>query len=97
MSQPADLRAEIATLFGKARAEIDQAERRALALLAQAGGRAHDAAATSTEGWQAAWGKVGDAQKLLQCSRMTALNKIKQHGFGHVVDRRWRVDLNRIR
>lgn len=45
--------------------------------------------------WVPAWGKLGDAEKLLKCSRATALRKIRLHGLGHVVDRRWQVDLRR--
>lgn len=47
--------------------------------------------------WLPDWGRLGDAQEILDVSRGTALSKVRRFGLGHVVDRRWQVDLNRVR
>jgi len=88
MSQPADIQARIDAL----QHELNQLR---AAVMGDVGHRRAPAAPELQ--WVAEWGDVEAAQKLLRCSRTTALLKIKAHGFGHVIDRRWWIDLARIR
>lgn len=97
MSQQPDPRAEIAATFARMRAEIDEAERRALAFLGTSVDLATPLAPMAGQKWLSDWGPLSEAEKMLKCSRATALRKIELHGLGHVVDRRWKIDLNRVR
>lgn len=89
MSQPDDVLARLAAL--------EQEIARLHAVVADVAQHHRPAPAPSESEWVAEWGDVEAAQKLLRCSRTTALLKIKAHGFGHVIDRRWWIDLARIR
>lgn len=80
-----DVRAELAELFAKARADIDAAERRALALLDAQNQRA-----------QPRWLSLGEAAALMRCSLETAVKRITRHGLGHKIDARWQIDRERL-
>jgi len=82
---PPDVRAELAELFAKARADIDAVERRALALLDAPSRRA-----------QPRWLSLGEAAAMMRCSPETAVKRIVRHGLGHKVDARWQVDRQKI-
>jgi hypothetical protein len=43
------------------------------------------------------WGALKAGQRILNCSRPTALQLIVRHGLGHKLDGRWVVDLARCR
>lgn len=84
---PTDV-ADIRRQLREARAAIDAAELALAALPIGAGGASM---------WPEQWGTVAEAQRIRQCTHETMVYHIQKHGLGVKVDRRWRVELNRVR
>lgn len=98
VSEPADsglVRAKLLAAVDAAQRALDEA-RALLGMSAAAQAPASETASPAESDWVPDWGKLSEAEKLLKCSRATALRKIGLHGLGHVVDRRWQVDLARV-
>jgi len=94
MSQPADLRAELAAVFAKARAELDQAERRALALLRLE--TSAPAAARPADN-EPEWINLETAaHRCWNCHPETMARRARVHGLGHRVGRGWMIDARRL-
>jgi hypothetical protein len=82
VSQPADLRAELAALFAKVRADVDQAERQALALL--------DGTARPR------WLSMKEAAMDHGCTIETMTRHVVRYGLGAKVGGRWQIDRQRL-
>lgn len=98
VSEPADsdlVRARLRAAVDAAQRALDEA-RALLGMSDAAQAPAIETASPAESGWVPDLGKLSEAEKLLKCSRATALRKIVLHGLEHVVDRRWQVDLARV-
>lgn len=87
-----DIRAELAEVFAQARADIDAAERRALALLEARDGGSSDLAADTPK-----WISLDQGAAIRGVSRETMARHAERYGLGTCSGRRWRIDENRVR